>query len=537
MCLKRFWNNIGVLYFVRGAVYTVASFLFPFVVLAQVEITEIMYDVPGADKGYEWVEIYNAGDTSVDVSGWWFFDGSGNHGFQNNAPVSLAPGAYAVIVDDPTKFNEMFGGVSALVLDSSSFSLKNTGEMIAIRDDEKNDIDTVSYSPLPEASGSGLSLQKINGIWQAAAPTLGSGNTTFGNTSPAKKEGERVSASRESSGTQTTAPEPLSHSVSGAGTVAYEKLPRMTAAIAPLPDVLVAGALVRFEGTLFGLKGDPITNGGRFVWSFGDGGTGRGRVVSYTFKYPGTYAVVLTASSGEYSASARVDIKVVPASVAISAIGTREDSFVEIENMSDVDLDLSGWKFRAGGVVFTIPERTIILPNTKTRFAKEYTRFSLGKNSRVELFYPNGKLAAEYPTPNTLQNVSQRNPLPSSGAVSGSLSMVSEKQQQNQTTAPRAQRKRNASKQQLSSSYASSGGAAGIDATDMREVNYDNTSLSASSTGQASVIVGTADDGGLMRWIVAAGAFAALAIVASIAFLRTGEDEVAASYEIVEEGE
>ena len=538
MCLKRFWNNALAASFVRGMLYAAASFFFPFAVLAQVEITEIMYDVSGADKGYEWVEIYNASNVPVDVSEWWFFDGSGNHGFQNDTPVSLPPGAYAVIVDDPAKFSEMFGDIPALVLDSSSFSLKNTGELIAIRDNEKNDVDSVPYTPLPEASGGGLSLQKIDGMWQAAPPTPGVGNTTSGSTSSAEKRGEGVSASRENHSVQTTAPKSLSHGVSGAGAVAYEKLPRMTAAIAPLPNTLVAGTPIRFEGVLFGLKGDPVTSGGRFVWSFGDGGTRRGKkVVSYTFKYPGKYAVVLTASSGEYSASARVNIEVVPASVAISTIGTGEDSFVEVENTSDFDLDLSGWKLRSGGVVFTIPEHTIILPHTKIRFAQEYTKFVLNKNSRVELFYPNGKRAAEYPAPNTLQNTSPQN-IPHPVSTTKSLPrVVPEKRQQNQDITPRTQRKQRESKQQPHASSVQSGNIANADATDTRMAGKQSTSSSLFSTQQASVIVGAANGGGLMRWIAAAVAFAALAIFASVAFLRTGEDEVAASYEIIEESE
>jgi len=118
---------------------------FPIVSDAQITITEVMYDVEGSDSGREWVEIYNSGVEDIDITDWWFFDGS-NHGFQNESAV-LAGNAYAVVVDNLEKFTADWPDINALILDSSAFSLKNTGEYIAIKDIDKNEVDGLSFAP------------------------------------------------------------------------------------------------------------------------------------------------------------------------------------------------------------------------------------------------------------------------------------------------------------------------------------------------------------------------------------------------------
>ena len=51
-------------------------------VSAQIEITEIMYDVPGSDAGREWIEIHNTGNTT-DLTDWRFFESGSNHKLKN----------------------------------------------------------------------------------------------------------------------------------------------------------------------------------------------------------------------------------------------------------------------------------------------------------------------------------------------------------------------------------------------------------------------------------------------------------------------
>ena len=84
---------------------------------AQVEITEIMYDLEGGDAGLEWVEIHNTGGSVVDLTQWRFFEADVNHklGIIYGDGI-LGAGEYGVIVSDvsPIKTGEVF---------DSSFSL------------------------------------------------------------------------------------------------------------------------------------------------------------------------------------------------------------------------------------------------------------------------------------------------------------------------------------------------------------------------------------------------------------------------------
>jgi hypothetical protein len=145
-------------------------------VSAQIEITEIMYDVPGSDAGREWIEIHNTGNTT-DLTGWRFFESGSNHKLNNYTnDLILEPNEYAVIVDKPELFlnDTNFTGT---IIDSSWPSLTNKGEPLVLKTSKNGTvIVNITYIPLTEADGNGASLQLINNSWQACNPTPGQEN-------------------------------------------------------------------------------------------------------------------------------------------------------------------------------------------------------------------------------------------------------------------------------------------------------------------------------------------------------------------------
>jgi hypothetical protein len=84
--------------------------------------------------------------------------------------------------------------------------------------------------------------------------------------------------------------------------------------------------------------------------------------------------------------------------VRVSYVSSGADGFVEIENRSNIELDVSGWGLASAGSLFTIPARTIILPSAKVAFPAEVTKLSVSEND-ARLLYPNGTVAAEYVVP------------------------------------------------------------------------------------------------------------------------------------------
>src|SRR3990167_6884392 len=133
----------------------ISFFFFVFsYVYASVIVSEVMYDLEGADTGREWVEIQNDG-VAVDLTGWKFFEGGVNHGLTLiQGDISLLQNGFAVIADNAEKFLLDWPGFSGMLFDSV-FSLSNTGETLVLRNSELADVDSVTYSSEWGANGDG----------------------------------------------------------------------------------------------------------------------------------------------------------------------------------------------------------------------------------------------------------------------------------------------------------------------------------------------------------------------------------------------
>ena len=122
------------------------------------DITEVMYNLPGTDKGLEWVEVYNPENTSVNMTGWRLYEQETKHRLKAvQGGMTIQPKGYAVIVDKPTTWLEAHPEYTGTIIDSA-FSLKNTGEYVAIMNGTFDIQCNVSYTPELGANGNGFSL-------------------------------------------------------------------------------------------------------------------------------------------------------------------------------------------------------------------------------------------------------------------------------------------------------------------------------------------------------------------------------------------
>lgn len=152
--------------------------LLPVMASANVVISEIMYDLTGADSGREWVEIFNSGAEFVDLTNWKLYEAETNHKinlFKKTDSFVLPANSYAVIADDPAKFLIDWPNFAGVVYDST-FSLSNIGETVVIRNAELVDINSIAYGSEWGANGDGNSLQYVNENWRALNPTPGAIN-------------------------------------------------------------------------------------------------------------------------------------------------------------------------------------------------------------------------------------------------------------------------------------------------------------------------------------------------------------------------
>jgi len=158
--------------------------------LPKILITELMYNSPGPD--YEFVELYNAGEDTVDILGWWIMDDA----VHTKAPIpdtcdtKLGPGEFFTILNargsDPgfTPDFDISNIASKIGFDNSKDNcmLYNAGDSLItfMHYDVGDPGQEFEHASAANGSGPSLELVDINGInwdplnWQASLYAGGS---------------------------------------------------------------------------------------------------------------------------------------------------------------------------------------------------------------------------------------------------------------------------------------------------------------------------------------------------------------------------
>ena len=139
----------------QGADSVSDTFSYTVVSVPDVKINEVFYDATsgqGWEPYSEWIEIYNAGNTPVDLSGWYLTDdpdtSGGNEGsYRFPAGTVLNPGAFLAVVNDSDTFATYFdtSGVQYLEYGAVNIYLGNSGDDIHIFDSLGNEVDVMWY--------------------------------------------------------------------------------------------------------------------------------------------------------------------------------------------------------------------------------------------------------------------------------------------------------------------------------------------------------------------------------------------------------
>ncbi len=144
-------------------------------------ITELMYH-PIEGEEYEFVELWNAGNQWLDLSGLWFSDGIE---FTFSAGTSLAPGEYLVVVADLEAFELKYGG-GRNVTGQYTGKLNNDGERIALSDDQGSEILAFVYNDAGDwpkrPDGGGSSLELVEPVVDLNDPAQWRASAEFGGT-------------------------------------------------------------------------------------------------------------------------------------------------------------------------------------------------------------------------------------------------------------------------------------------------------------------------------------------------------------------
>lgn len=126
-------------------------------------ITEIMYNPSSGNQDDEFLEIYNASDSTIDLNGWYFSNGI-DLTFSNSTLINA--GEYAIVSPSILQTQTTYSKTPIAIYNNTSLS--NSGETLTLKDNIGNIISSVTYDdsppwPLsPDGNGPSLELKNLN---------------------------------------------------------------------------------------------------------------------------------------------------------------------------------------------------------------------------------------------------------------------------------------------------------------------------------------------------------------------------------------
>ena len=150
-------TRVGTLFFVAFLATLPAAFVAP----SQVVINEIMQNPQfvGDTEG-EWVELYNAGDSGVDLDGWTIRDnGSNSHIIDAENPLVIPAGGYVVLGRNADSL--INGNVPVSYAYGSDMTFGNGSDQIILEDADGIEQDRVEYDDgltFPDPDGASMEL-------------------------------------------------------------------------------------------------------------------------------------------------------------------------------------------------------------------------------------------------------------------------------------------------------------------------------------------------------------------------------------------
>ncbi len=146
---------------------------------AAVQITEVMYDPPGANSGAQWVELANEGDIAVSLNGYKLAEGGTNHKITVALGTStLLAGEVVIVASDPQTFSTLFPHYQGSLFKSALSLTSKKGETLTLLTAQAQPVDSITYDPSAGAAGDGNTLHRSGAVLVVGAPNPGSSATT-----------------------------------------------------------------------------------------------------------------------------------------------------------------------------------------------------------------------------------------------------------------------------------------------------------------------------------------------------------------------
>lgn len=344
--------------------------------------------VANPDSGSEWIELLNTSSSEINLSGW-------------NWTELASPGGETEHESSPKSLSGAIPAGGFFVFEMSN-ALNNSGDSIGIYngtdlEDRVTFGDVGGYAIDLEKSDKGKSGAQIGGTWKNnQEPTKGTSNPPPGS-SEEDEEAEADTSDDSTSGGSNNSSAP-------SAPPKKEVKPKVQIIS---PKIAHTGVPFILEGTGTGIYGEKISHG-RYYWNFGDGDFREVKVTptekfSHTYFYPGDYEVVFEYYPDSFAdvpdATAEITIKVVEPKVLISAVGDKDDFFIEISNETGHNADISNWVLLSDYKIFTLPKNTILASGKKTAIPPKVSNFSIEDKSSLKLLTPQREIVFDYALP------------------------------------------------------------------------------------------------------------------------------------------
>jgi len=366
---------------------------------ASFAINEVMYDLKeGSDSGREWIEVVNLGSGPLDLSTFKLYESGTAHGIKSvQGAASIPAGGYGVIADTPDKFLADNPGFSGNLFDST-FSLSNSGETISIKDPTNAVVDTLSYASTEGGAGDGSTLGKIGQDFVSTNPTPGAANTLFTESTDSGGSGAAADASSSTSTDSLSSDSSSDDGDTSDPSVVSISTTSHPSSVVSMDDdgTFRAGAgrerLVSVHSPLMfsalssGVSTAPSTDHDKplYQWSFGDGAEAYGPIVEHTYLFPGQYNVVLLAQANSGSQiTSRTKVYVRQGGVDISEDLLAENGYVAVSNSNKEEVNIGGWSLDLSGDRVTLPDDTIISPQSTLRLSYSWPQIIYTDSHRI----------------------------------------------------------------------------------------------------------------------------------------------------------
>lgn len=341
-----------------------------------------------AGSSNEWIELHNTGNSDVTLSGWKIVSVPAKISIALTGSIA-ADGYYLIERSNDNVIPE----IPADLIASFSTGLSNDGMTLNLLDASGAVVDEViggvSWKNIGGSVSSKETAQRSTSGWVTAAGTPGaptpssvSDNTSGDNTTPVIESSatntpdnvQDITVSGTSSGSasatnKTTVTRESYRIVVHSNERIYKDIPTaLRASVSGLHDEMLPDAVV--------------------TWNFGDGAVATGTAVTHTYRFPGTYPVIVTAAYKGLSTQVRARAQVIAQDVHIVTALPGIDGYVSI--ISPVDIDISGWTLRDGNVSFAFPPQTQLFGKVAATFPNAITGMYVQQT--LALFRADGRL-------------------------------------------------------------------------------------------------------------------------------------------------